>query len=204
MLSQIFYFKKWIVAMALAGAFTPHLAASSHNSPVENQSAPATDEATKANDAYQAKDWPKAAEMYSHITSQQQQNGRAWYRLAVSLHGTGAEDQAIAAYEKSMQAGVPPGIGEYGLALVYASKKDPDNAFKYLAEGRAGWLQRTGPPCSGSGAGNPSFRSTLCKSCGADHAQFETVRLQPAKSPIRFLGWRVERGYRGWLQSRGR
>lgn len=132
MLSQIFYFKKWIVAMALAGAFTPHLAASSHNSPVENQSAPATDEATKANDAYQAKDWPKAAEMYSHITSQQQQNGRAWYRLAVSLHGTGAEDQAIAAYEKSMQAGVPPSIGEYGLALVYASKKDPDNAFKYL------------------------------------------------------------------------
>ncbi len=158
---------------------------------------------TKANDAYQAKDWPKAAEMYSHITSQQQQNGRAWYRLAVSLHGTGAEDQAIAAYEKSMQAGVPPSIGEYGLALVYASKKDPDNAFKYLQKAAQDGFSEPGRL-----AADPELATLrsdqLCKSCGADYAQFETVRLQPAKSPIRFLGWRVERGHRGWLQSRGR
>src|ERR1700755_3279933 len=92
MLSQIFYFKKWIVVMALTVAFASHVAATPKNLPLESQSAPVTDEATKANDAYQAKDWPKAVEMYSAITSQQQKNGRAWYRLAVSLHGTGAGD----------------------------------------------------------------------------------------------------------------
>jgi tetratricopeptide (TPR) repeat protein len=132
MYSKIFYFKKWIVATALAVIFTPHVEATPRKSSLESQSALAADEASKANEAYQAKDWPKAAQMYGHITSRQQQNGRAWYRLAVSLHGTGAEDQAIAAYEKSIQTGVPPSIGEYGLALVYASKKDTDNAFKFL------------------------------------------------------------------------
>ena len=85
-----------------------------------------------ANDGYQAKDWGAAARLYGQITVQQPQNGRAWYRLAVALDGQGQQDEAVAAFQKSIQAGVPPGIGEYGIALSYGSRQDNERAFEYL------------------------------------------------------------------------
>jgi tetratricopeptide (TPR) repeat protein len=94
--------------------------------------APVADESANANDAYQAKDWPKAAQLYGQIASQQPQNALALYRSAVSLQGLGKDEEAIAAYQKSIQAGVPPGIGEYGIALAYASRHDTENAFQCL------------------------------------------------------------------------
>jgi tetratricopeptide (TPR) repeat protein len=97
-----------------------------------NQAAPATDEAAKANESYQAKDWVKAALLYQQVLLHQPNNGRAWYRLAVSLHALDKQDEAIAAYQKSMDAGLPPGIAEYGIALAYAAKHDTENTFQYL------------------------------------------------------------------------
>lgn len=95
------------------------------------QTPPQPDEMT-ADRAYQAKDWARAAQLYGQITSLQPQKGRAWYRLAVSLHGEGKQDASIAAYQKALQAGAPAGIAEYGLAVVYASKHDAENSFRYL------------------------------------------------------------------------
>lgn len=85
-----------------------------------SQSAPATEEAAKAN------------EVYKQVVLLQPNNGRAWYRLAVSLHALDKQDEAIAAYQKSMEAGSPPGITEYGIALAYAAKHDTENTFQYL------------------------------------------------------------------------
>jgi tetratricopeptide (TPR) repeat protein len=96
------------------------------------QNAAAPDAATVANDGYQAKNWAKAAELYGQITARQPENGRAWYRLGVSLHGLGKQDEAIAAYQKSIPAGVPGQIAEYAIGIAYASKSDSDNAFKFL------------------------------------------------------------------------
>ena len=96
------------------------------------QAAPAIDEAAKANEAYQAKDWTKAALLYQQITLHQPSNGRAWYRLAASLHALDKQDEAIAAYKKSMEVGLPPGIAEYRMALAYASKHDTEKAFEHL------------------------------------------------------------------------
>jgi tetratricopeptide (TPR) repeat protein len=97
-----------------------------------SQTAPATDEAAKANEAYQAKDWVKAALLYQQVVLHQPKNGRAWYRLAASSHALDKQDEAIAAYQKSMEAGSPPGTAEYGIAVAYAAKHDTENTFQYL------------------------------------------------------------------------
>jgi tetratricopeptide (TPR) repeat protein len=88
--------------------------------------------AVNAEHAYQSEDWLTAVMLYQQITGKQPQNGRAWYRLAVALHRTGSEEQAIAAFQKSMQTGMPPFQGEYGIALAYASRKDVESAFEFL------------------------------------------------------------------------
>lgn len=90
------------------------------------------DVASDANAAYTAKDWAKAVELYTAITSDQPKNGRAWYRLGASLHGTGANEKAIVAFQKAIDAGAPPFFAEYGMALAYASMKNSEKAFEYL------------------------------------------------------------------------
>jgi tetratricopeptide (TPR) repeat protein len=124
--------KKLLISLTAILSLAHHLRSTPPEASQETQAAQGTDEGVKANEAYQAKDWAKAAQLYGQITSRQPQNSRAWYRLAVSLHGTENEDNAITAYQKSVQAGIPTGIGEYGIALCYASKKDAEKAFQYL------------------------------------------------------------------------
>jgi len=86
----------------------------------------------QANDAYDAKDWKKAAALYEKIAEEEPQSARAWYRLGISLHGIGEEQRALSAYEKSLKAGLPPAFGEYQIALVYASMKEKEKAILYL------------------------------------------------------------------------
>ena len=93
----------------------------------------ASPDAAAANAAYAAKDWGKAAELYGHITAAEPKNGRAWYRLGVSLHGKGEQEQAIKALEKSIENGAPNFQAEYQIALCHASLKSNDNAKQYLA-----------------------------------------------------------------------
>jgi len=88
--------------------------------------------AAKADETYQAKNWAEAARLYGAISAAQPKNARASYRLGVALHGLGKQDEAIAAYQRCLQAGGPAGAAEYGIGLAYASKPDPENAFKYL------------------------------------------------------------------------
>ena len=115
----------------------PALAPSDHAIPRSSssrtsQDSLAVDEDAKANEVYQGKDWAKAVELYANIVKQRPNDGRAWYRLATSLRGEGKTDDAIAAYQKGLQVGVPAGIGEYGIALTYAAKHDAENAFRFL------------------------------------------------------------------------
>jgi tetratricopeptide (TPR) repeat protein len=90
------------------------------------------DHAAKADEMYQAKNWPEAARLYEGIAAAQPKNFRAWYRLGVSLHGLGKQDEAIGAYQKCLQAAGPAGATEYGIGVAYASKRDTESAFKYL------------------------------------------------------------------------
>jgi tetratricopeptide (TPR) repeat protein len=123
-----------MVSFSLCTALCLGSIADSRPAPADqaSQAAAATDEAAKANEAYQAKDWVKAALLHQQVVLHQPNNGRAWYRLAASLHALDQQDEAITAYQKSMEVGSPPGIAEYGIALAYAAKQDTENAFQYL------------------------------------------------------------------------
>jgi hypothetical protein len=48
------------------------------------------------------------------------------------LHGLGEQAKALTAYQKSMEAGLPPSLGEYQLAVVYASMKEKEKSFEFL------------------------------------------------------------------------
>ena len=95
------------------------------------QAAPVTQIATDAAAAYDAKDWSKSAKLYGQIV-QTAPNPRAWYRLGVSLNSIGESDKAMEAFEKGAAAGLPPQFAEYGLAVVFVSKKDREKAFEHL------------------------------------------------------------------------
>lgn len=86
---------------------------------------------TEAAAAYDAKNWSEAVKLYSQIVATAP-NPRAWYRLGVSLNKTGEKDKAIEAFEKGRTLGLPPQFAEYGIATVFASKKDKDRAFEHL------------------------------------------------------------------------
>ena len=87
--------------------------------------------ATEAASAYDTKNWGEAVKLYSKIV-ETAPNPRAWYRLGVSLNKTGEKDKAIEAFEKGRVLGLPPQYAEYGIATVFASKKDKDKAFEHL------------------------------------------------------------------------
>jgi hypothetical protein len=89
-------------------------------------------DAAQANASYLAKDWARAAELYGHITEAEPKNGRAWYRLGVSLHGEGEHEQATKALEKSIENGAANFLAEYEIALCYASLKRDDKTREYL------------------------------------------------------------------------
>jgi len=87
--------------------------------------------AAEAASAYDAKNWSEAVKLYSQIVATAP-NPRAWYRLGVSLNKTGEKDKAIEAFEKGRALGLPPQFAEYGIATVFASKRDKDRAFEHL------------------------------------------------------------------------
>lgn len=87
--------------------------------------------ASEAATAYDRKDWARSAKLYAQIV-QTAPNPRAWYRLGVSLNKIGENDKAIEAFEKGRALGLPPQFAEYGIAVVFVSKKDKDKAFEHL------------------------------------------------------------------------
>ena len=85
-----------------------------------------------ASAAYEAKDWPKAAQLYQQLAEAQPQSPRLWYRLATSLHEIGEQEKAVAAYQKSIDAGLPKFLGEFQIALVYASMQNKEKSLEFL------------------------------------------------------------------------
>jgi tetratricopeptide (TPR) repeat protein len=85
-----------------------------------------------ANAAYESKDWAKATELYTQIASLNPKDGRAWYRLGVSLHHTGQEEEAIAAFEQATANAAPVHLVQYQTALAYASLKNSEQTFSFL------------------------------------------------------------------------
>ena len=87
--------------------------------------------ARRAAAAYDAKDWAVSAQLYGEL-SRNNPDPRTWNRLGISLNHTGRHDEAIAAFEAGMKAGLPQPNAEYGIASAYGAKKNRELALQYL------------------------------------------------------------------------
>lgn len=104
-----------------------------HLSSAQAAQSPAISDLRKqANTAYDAKDWTAAASLYQKIADAEPQNARALYRLGLARHALGQQELAIAAYQKSLQAGLPAPFGEFALAAAYASLNNKEKSFEFL------------------------------------------------------------------------
>ena len=111
----------WIVLMAAVG--TAHAA---KHMPSDDATV-----ARQANEAYEAKDWAKAASLYRELSRAADPPPRVWLRLGASLRELGKYSDALAAFGKANAAGAGP-FSEYGEAAVYAAMKQPEKAFEHL------------------------------------------------------------------------
>ncbi|MGB8474110.1 MAG: tetratricopeptide repeat protein [Candidatus Acidiferrum sp.] len=108
------------------------------------------DTTKQANAAYDSKDWQTAARLYRQISETEPKNPRTWFRLATALHEIGEQTEAISAYQKALDAGLPAALGEYQLALVYASMKEDEKSFEFLEKAAAHGFNQPEPLSSDS------------------------------------------------------
>jgi tetratricopeptide (TPR) repeat protein len=87
--------------------------------------------AEKANAAWEAKDWERAAKLYEDLSKQKDAPPRVWLRLGASLRALGKYDQALAAFQKATDLGAGT-FAEYGKAATYVGMEDTEKAFTAL------------------------------------------------------------------------
>ena len=85
-----------------------------------------------ADTLYMRQDWAGAAAAFDRVVKAEPTNGRAWYRLGVSLQQSGHADRAIPAYQKAATIGFAPAATWYNLACAYAVMHDTEHAFGAL------------------------------------------------------------------------
>lgn len=107
--------------------------AASAATPAAQQPSSSNALATDAGAAYEAKDWPKSAKLYTELSQSPDAPPRVWLRLGASLRELGKYQEALAAFEKA-NAGGAALFGEYGEAAVYAVMKQPDKALEHLGK----------------------------------------------------------------------
>ncbi|MEO6391084.1 MAG: tetratricopeptide repeat protein [Pyrinomonadaceae bacterium] len=100
-----------------------------------------TPEGKAANELFQAKKWPEAAEAYAAIVKAAPQNGPAWFRLGTSLHSLKKYDLAAAAFEKAAAIMQFPGA-MYNAAAAHARLGNTAKAWDWLKQAaNAGFAQ---------------------------------------------------------------
>jgi hypothetical protein len=90
-----------------------------------SQTPTAPDPAVAAADkAYTTQDWTAAESQYATLVRQQPDNGRYWYRLAVSARADKHYDVALEAMQKARALGIgkgfPAQFADYEIATIYA------------------------------------------------------------------------------------
>jgi tetratricopeptide (TPR) repeat protein len=87
--------------------------------------------AQNANDLFQAKKWPEAAQAYEAIVKADPNNGMAWFRYGISLHSMKKYEGAAAAFEHAAAILKGP-IAMYNAATAYARMNNQAKAFEWL------------------------------------------------------------------------
>lgn len=86
----------------------------------------------EADTFFQAQKWADAARLYETVTKAEASNGRAWYRLGISLHKLNRYTQAVDAYQKALGINNKNSLAMYNLACSYARMNDNEKAFEWL------------------------------------------------------------------------
>jgi tetratricopeptide (TPR) repeat protein len=82
-----------------------------------------------------AQKWAEAAAAFEAIASAEPTNARAWYQLGWARHGLGKYEQAIDAFQKSLdlnKGNRRAALSMYAVATMYAGLKDKEKAFDWL------------------------------------------------------------------------
>jgi len=74
----------------------------------------------EANTFFQNQDWKNAAARYKMITKEEANNGQAWFRLGVSLHGLSEHKEAVQSYNNAVRLGFQTINATLRLARTYA------------------------------------------------------------------------------------
>jgi tetratricopeptide (TPR) repeat protein len=74
-----------------------------------------------ANQAYVAKDWAAAAQLYEKLVRAAPSNQRYWYRLGASEKSLNHPDKALEAFSKAEIGGAPKYLTRYAIAEVHAT-----------------------------------------------------------------------------------
>src|SRR5437588_8850207 len=107
----------------------------------QNQASPA---AAQADALFQAQRWEAAAEAYDAMTKAEPADGRAWFRLGVSLHKSGRFEAAVRAYQNALEKMPEQArpLAMYNLGASYARLNDSDKAFEWVGRAfNAGFTQ---------------------------------------------------------------
>ena len=87
-----------------------------------------------ADTAYQAQNWREAERLYQQLIRDHPAVGRYWYRLGVSQHKAGHNQEALSTFQSAKVKGFPSFFVDYGMAEVYASTGKSNEAFEALTE----------------------------------------------------------------------
>ena len=89
----------------------------------------------RATEAMQKADWAGAVSAYTEHLAEVPTDAWSWYAMGSVLHGMERFDEAVTAFESSLehQVGVP-GLAHYNLACSYARVGNADKALEHLAE----------------------------------------------------------------------
>ena len=90
-------------------------------------------ENTRAADAYAAENWAGAAAGYERLLAEDGENGRYWYRLAVSLRHLEQFGGAGDALATAARYGVPPSYVEVERARLHLAQGEPQLAIASIA-----------------------------------------------------------------------
>ncbi|HEY3703936.1 MAG TPA: tetratricopeptide repeat protein [Terracidiphilus sp.] len=122
---QILISIAWI-ALLCGGCSTAAAQAAARNSP----------DLKAAEEAYTARQWPRAEELYAALTRQSPDSARLWFRLGVAQRGNHHFDAALQSFARARNLGAGkgllPSVVDYEVAETLAGSGDTDKALQQL------------------------------------------------------------------------
>jgi tetratricopeptide (TPR) repeat protein len=89
-----------------------------------------------AEQAYNARQWPRAEDLYTALTRKSPESARLWFRLGVAQRGNRHFDAALQSFERARTLGtgkgLPSFVVDYEVAQTLAGRGDQDKALEQL------------------------------------------------------------------------